>query len=182
MPAPVRASLKDVISAARSILEASGADAVTMSTVAAALGIRPPSLYKKVADRSALLGLIAEQVAHELIATLASVDAVSGDPRDTLVQYARAYRSAAAASPQGISLLFIDAPEASTAMSELLAMVLKATMRLTNDDPLPLTRTITSWLFGFCSLEQAGAFRSGGDVDEAFDTGLARILPEKAVD
>ena len=177
MPAPVRASLTDVISAARSILEASGPDAVTMSAVAAALGIRPPSLYKKVADRHGLLVLIAEEVANELLATLANVDAVSADPRDTLVQYARAYRSAAAASPQGISLLFIDAPETSTAMSDLLAVVLKATKRLTDDDPLPLTRTITSWLFGFCSLEQAGAFRSGGDVDEAFETGIARILP-----
>ena len=43
-------------------------------------------------------------------------------------------------------------------------------------DPLPAARTFTAWIFGFCTMEQAGAFGLGGDVDEAFEFGLDALL------
>jgi hypothetical protein len=39
--------------------------------------------------------------------------------------------------------------------------------------PLIATRTVTARLHGFVSIEQAGLFRLGGDIDAAFDEGLA---------
>lgn len=41
-------------------------------------------------------------------------------------------------------------------------------------DPLPAARTFTAWIFGFCTMEQAGAFGLGGD--EAFEFGLDALL------
>jgi hypothetical protein len=35
---------------------------------------------------------------------------------------------------------------------------------------------LTSWLHGFVSMELAGAFRLGGDIDAAFDFGLTVLL------
>jgi hypothetical protein len=35
---------------------------------------------------------------------------------------------------------------------------------------------VVAWLNGFVSMEQAGAFRLGGSIDEAFDYGIDRIL------
>jgi hypothetical protein len=35
---------------------------------------------------------------------------------------------------------------------------------------------VTAWLHGFVSVEQAGLFRLGGDIDPAFDEGLATLL------
>ena len=34
----------------------------------------------------------------------------------------------------------------------------------------------TAWATGFLQMELAGAFRLGGDVDEAFDYGLDRLI------
>ncbi len=41
---------------------------------------------------------------------------------------------------------------------------------------LTATRTVTAWLHGFISMEQSGMFRLGGDIDAAFDDGLATLL------
>ena len=43
-------------------------------------------------------------------------------------------------------------------------------------DALPAARTIVAWTHGFISMELAGAFRLGGDVEQAWEFGLDRIL------
>jgi hypothetical protein len=41
---------------------------------------------------------------------------------------------------------------------------------------LPAARTIVAWAHGFITMELAGAFRLGGDVDQAWNFGLDRVL------
>lgn len=177
MPAPLRVTHADMISATRAIIERDGIDAVTMSAVAVSLGIRPPSMYKKVADRRALLELVGNDVAEDVLSALRSADRLDATPRAALIAYARAYRAVAATSPQAMTLLFTHPAGTSGPIRELLDKLLTAVSAATPSDPLPIARTLTSWLFGFCTLEQAGAFRSGGNVDEAFEWGLANVVP-----
>jgi len=55
--------------------------------------------------------------------------------------------------------------------------IVGATARLVGDgEALPLARTIVAWAHGFVSMEQAGAFRLGGDLEVAYATGLEVIL------
>ncbi|CAN5250274.1 TetR/AcrR family transcriptional regulator [soil metagenome] len=155
------------MAAGRDILELAGPTGVTMNAVAQRVNVKAPSLYKRVRDRDALLGLIADSTIDDLGARTASID--------TLTELARTFRSFAKERPEGFRLMF--AGGASTdALSRSVEPVLRVSTALVGEQhALEAARLIVSWSTGFLSMELAGAFRMGGDVDEAFEFGLARI-------
>ncbi|MGN8025243.1 TetR-like C-terminal domain-containing protein [Microbacterium sp. 22242] len=180
MPAPQRVTASSLVAAARAIAEREGIDAVTISAVAAAVGVRPPSLYKHVRHRHDLLRLIADDAARELGRAVTVLVGPATDPPVVLAAIARAVRAFTGRSPRAAGLLFsTPAPEAGPspdAMTPLIGALLAAVRRSTSGDPLPAARTLTAWVYGFCTMEQAGAFQLGGDVDEAFEFGLRTLI------
>ena len=105
MPTPSRTSVDEIVSAGRSILEAEGIDGLTMQRVAAAVGVRAPSLYKRVRGRADLIRLIANDVVGELAETMDAA-AMSGDPRADLRGLANAFRAFAQSHPKAYNLIF----------------------------------------------------------------------------
>ncbi|MCI1019254.1 WHG domain-containing protein [Microbacterium sp. C5A9] len=180
MPAPQRVSTPALVAAVRTIAERDGVDAVTMSAVAAAVGVRAPSLYKRAANRHDLLRLAADDAAAELGTRIDAVVDDATDAREVLAGVARALRDFATRSPRVTTLLFnAPTPEATPSpetLAPLMTTLLGAVSALTSADPLPVARTLTAWAYGFCMMEQNGGFRQGGDVDEAFDRGLEIVL------
>ncbi|WP_309129705.1 WHG domain-containing protein [Microbacterium sp.] len=180
MPAPQRVSTPTLVAAVRSIAEQQGLDAVTMSSVAAAVGVRAPSLYKRAANRHALLQLAADDAASELGTEVAAIAESATDPHDVLAGLARALRALAARSPNVTTLLFCaPAPAANPspeALAPIMSILLAAVSEISPGDPLPAARTLTAWAYGFCTMEQNGGFRQGGDVDVAFERGLQIVL------
>ena len=150
-----------------------------MQAVAHAVGVRGPSLYKRVRDRSQLIRLISSDALRELSARLDRV--VHGDtPREDLRAMAREYRAFARAYPRTYGLLFSAVPADWQVDLELnqraSALLLRSVAEMAGErDALPAARTVVAWIHGFVSMELAGAFRLGGDVDAAFDYGLERI-------
>lgn len=61
-----RLGQRDVLLAARAVLAEGGVDALTMSAVAARLGVTPMALYRHVDDRAALLAAVADSVLEEV--------------------------------------------------------------------------------------------------------------------
>lgn len=180
MPTPPRTSLAEIVRAGRSILDADGLDALTMQRVASAVGVRAPSLYKRVRDRDALVRLIAADVVEDLGATLDGA-AASGDPRTDLPAIARAFRGWAHRHPGAFALLFARLPDAWRLDAEAGGSALDAMFRPVAalagpDHVLEAARTLVAWASGFVSMELAGAFRLGGDVDAAFDYGVERVV------
>jgi AcrR family transcriptional regulator len=179
MPTPPRTSLPEIVAAGRSILEADGLGGLTMQRVAEEVGVRSPSLYKRVRSRGDLIGLIADSVADDLAATMDAA-ASDDDPEDDLRAIANAFRAFALAHPNGYALVFARLPEDARIDPErnarAAATLLRTAGRLAGpDDALAAARTVTAWAHGFVTMELAGAFRLGGDVDRAFAYGVDHL-------
>lgn len=176
MPTPARTSRSEIVAAARRILEAHGPDQLTMHAVAHAVGVRGPSLYKHVRDRADLMHLISNAAAAELGYRLDAA-AVTGQPRADLAAMARAYRTFAHDYPNTCSLLFAPVPEDWRIDAELNEQLTgKILLRVASlsgaEHALDAARLLVAWLHGFVTMELAGAFRLGGDIDAAFDFGI----------
>lgn len=180
MPAPPKTSDAQIIEAARSLLERKGRDGFSLSDVAAAVGVRAPSLYRRFEDRAAILEAVELASWRELATALAQA-IVPRQPLETLHCQARAYRAFAKAHPNAYSLMF-EAPsrrteEGARARADALAPAMPALTALAGPDNAPnAARVLTPFLHGFASMEIGDAFRLGGGLDTAFEQGVATIL------
>jgi AcrR family transcriptional regulator len=179
MPTPPRTSLAEIVAAGRSILEADGLGGLTMQRVAEEVGVRSPSLYKRVRSRGDLIRLIADSVADDLAATMDAA-ASGGDPASDLRAIANAFRTFALANPNAYALVFARLPEDARIDPERNARAAKTLLRTAGrlagpDQALEAARTVTAWAHGFVTMELAGAFRLGGDVDRAFAYGVDHL-------
>lgn len=180
VPAPSRTSVDAVVRAGAAILDERGPDGLTMQAVAAAVGVRAPSLYKHVDGRDALVRLIVEAAADDLGERLAAAAPDGGDPAAGLRAAADAVRAFAHERPAAFRLVFAPGPEPQRPGREALARASATVLRLAGelagpDAALPAARTVTAWVNGFVAMELAGAFRLGGDVDEAWDWGIRHL-------
>src|SRR5215472_11772538 len=176
MPAPAQTSTAAIVAAGRHLLEERGADALTMHDVAIAVGVRAPSLYKRVSGRSDLLRLILEDATDELTSALDAA-ARSGEPAADLRAMAAAYRRFAHSNPVTYTLMYAPSPPGATERStRSSATLLRIVAELAGPQhALLAARTIVAWANGFITMELAGAFRLGGDVEQAWSFGLEQI-------
>jgi AcrR family transcriptional regulator len=179
VPTPARTSIDAIVIAGRDILEAEGLDGLTMQRVASAVGIRAPSLYKRVRDRRDLVRLIVEDVSREFARILDGA-AVTGSPQRDLRALAMAFRAYAHEHPEAYALLFARLPEGARPDAELTARGTETILRTARslagpERALEAARTVVAWAHGFVSMELAGAFRLGGDIDRAFAFGVDRL-------
>jgi len=173
MPTPDRTSLDAIVSAASDLLESEGLAGLTMNAVAARVGVRAPSLYKRVEGRDRLVQLVAE-------ATLAEV-AVQLDAAPDLAALADAFRAFGHERPAAFQLVMT--PGAGTPTAGVVhghvasAAILRFATELAGEEHgLEAARTFTAWAAGFVSMELNGNFKLGGDVDKAWRFGVARIM------
>ncbi|MES2170741.1 MAG: TetR/AcrR family transcriptional regulator [Actinomycetota bacterium] len=173
MPTPDRTSLDAIVIAARDLLESEGLAALTMQAVAERVGVRAPSLYKRVQNRDQLIQLVAEATLTDLADRL--------DSASTALELANSFRAFGHERPAAFQLVMtpgagipVPRPEYGAAAS---AAILSLTRALAGPDhALEAARTLTAWASGFVSMELNGGFNLGGDVDRAWAFGVATIL------
>ncbi|NTV39834.1 MAG: TetR/AcrR family transcriptional regulator [Demequinaceae bacterium] len=168
MPTPPRTSIEAMTAAGGQILETRGLPGLTMQAVAQSVGVKAPSLYKHVADRDALVRLVTDAAARDLAGHLNS--------QATLQGLAHGLRAWARTHPESYRLVFSGhgSPEVAAAAGAPVLAIARGLAGEANE--LAAARLITAWATGFISMELAGAFQLGGDVDAAFDFGIARLM------
>ncbi len=181
MPAPTKTSHDAIVAAATALLESAGLEGLTMAAVAEAVGVRGPSLYKHVPSRAGLIRAIAERTARELQAGLERAAASTPDAADQVRAIAVAHHAYVRAHPASYALLFAPlepdaAPDSQLVASVGLPIVAAAAQLVGEDRALEGARALAAWAHGFVSMELAGAFRLGGDVDAAFRFGLETLI------
>ncbi|MBE2197940.1 MAG: WHG domain-containing protein [Anaerolinea sp.] len=153
--------------------EAGSVTAVSLTALAQALDIRPPSLYNHVASLEDLQHGMALYSLRQLVADLrqASQGLVG---REALFAIANAYRRFATDHP-GIYPLTIRAPEPDDAALAALAqelvqllLLVMTTIGLHGADALHAIRGLRAILHGFTSLEAAQGYKMPLDQEESF--------------
>jgi AcrR family transcriptional regulator len=175
-PARARTSIDEIVAAGRELLEAGGLDAVTMQAVAERVGVRAPSLYKRVPNRAALISAIGAAVLVDLRRVLEPVGG-GADPAADLRAIATAFRTFAHANPRSYELLFMSLPPDARPPADLNALaaapVLDLAGRLVGPDhALEAARLLTAFANGFIAMELSGAFRLGGSPNDAYAYGV----------
>lgn len=182
MPAPAKITGDQLRATTAVLVEDLGPTAVSMRLVADRLGVRAPSLYKHVADREALLGLVRDGAIADIGSAMAAAEreAPTADPAERLRAHAHAVRRYAHRRPQAFGLVFQPSHLPQSAPETLVAsisLLLRACDELVGPQrALEAARTLTAWLTGFISMENAAAFQLDGDVDEAFTYGAEAVI------
>ena len=167
-----RLDAEAVVAAAAALADADGLHQLTLARLAAAVGIRTPSLYAHIDGLDDLRTRIGARGAWELAATLQR--AAAGRARgDALRAIALAYREYAHTHPGTYAAMQIasDSAELATAATAVLEPIV-AVLRgydLAGEPAIHAVRAIRSALHGFVSLEREGGFGLPINVDDSYD-------------
>jgi AcrR family transcriptional regulator len=157
-----------IVAAARALLEDGGPDAVTMRAIAERLGIRAPSLYKHVPDKAELEAALVTDAFVELAGTFTAATAGARQP---LMALARAYRTWALAHPHLYQLMNNRPLERDRLPEGVEASAAAPLVEACGGDG-DLARAAWAFAHGMTSLELAGRFPPGADLDAAWRAGI----------
>ncbi|MDO8213847.1 TetR-like C-terminal domain-containing protein [Conexibacter sp. CPCC 206217] len=162
-----------VVDAAAALADADGLDALTLARLAAALGVRTPSLYSHVGGLDDLRRRLGARGAAELAEVVGGA-AVGKARGDALRAAADAYRAYALAHPGTYLALQQppdpDDPDAVAAGSAAVGVfaALLSGYGLEGSDAIHAIRGVRSALHGFVAIETSGGFGMAEEVDESF--------------
>ncbi|HUE25822.1 MAG TPA: TetR-like C-terminal domain-containing protein [Solirubrobacteraceae bacterium] len=163
-----------VVDAAATIADAEGLEALTLAGLAAALGVRAPSLYAHVDGLEDLRRRLGARGARGLADALGRAAAGRSGTEaleavaDAYRAYARAHPGSYAAAQRARELSGSDeAIAAATAAVDVVLAVLRG-YGLEGDDAVHATREIRAALHGFVLLEAVDGFAIDLSIDESF--------------
>lgn len=164
-----------VVEAATALVRAEGADALGVSRVAGALGIKPPSLYNHIGSGDALARAVVLEANHDLVGALKHAVRGVHDPREQLRALAHAIREWARENGGLYTLMARvepdnDDPRFVPLLRDLLDLFARPLGQLgvPEDDVIHAIRGIRASIHGFVLLEASGQFQLQVDSQESF--------------
>ena len=163
---------REIVAAARAVLEEGGPDALSMRAIAERLGIRAPSLYKHVPDKEALeVALVADALAE--VAVAFETAATAADP---LTAVAAAYRAWALAHPHRYRLM-MDRPLPRDRLPVGLEDRAGAVIVAATGGDVDAARAAFAFAHGMVTLELNDRFPPEADLDTAWSRGIDAFRP-----
>jgi AcrR family transcriptional regulator len=159
---------RQIVAAARELVEEEGLDALSMRRLADRLGIRAPSIYKHLPDKQALENALISTILEEQGARFA---AAVKDADDPVGAFARAYRDFGRRSPHLYRLVTqrrLDRDHLNPGAEERPAQPIVDAVGGDRD----LARALWAFAHGMTILELDERFRPDADLDVAWQRGL----------
>lgn len=178
MPYPTQITPERILEQAEALLEQHGAEQMSLHQLAAALGVKTPSLYRYYAGKAELLRAMNLRTVERLIAAMkAAAGRASGSDADRVLQMGITYRQFAHGQPKAYALAFGATEPASRpdpAAMAALAQEIQAVIAPVSGEAGSLTALRGLWalVHGFVMIELAGQFQRGGDLDMTYETVL----------
>ncbi|WP_149360334.1 TetR/AcrR family transcriptional regulator [Lolliginicoccus suaedae] len=167
---------REIADAAHAILDEQGWEAVTMRSLATALGIKAPSLYKHFTSRDAIRAVLITDALHQ---SGTALHAATGSVHDLLA----AYRALATARPH-LYRLATSGPLPRDVLPEGLEEWAGQPFFLATGDPLA-AQALWSFAHGTTILELDHRYPPGSDLDALWATGArvfsTAVAPNRAV-
>jgi AcrR family transcriptional regulator len=166
------ARAEEVVAAARRLLEEEGVEALTMRRLAEQVGIKAPSLYKHLPDKTALEAAIIATGLEEAAATFeTALDGAAGDGAGAaLPALAAAYREFALAHPHLYRLMHngpLPRQHLPAGVEDRAAAPL-----LQAAGSRARTRAVWAFAHGMVMLELDQRFPPDADLDAAWEAGI----------
>ncbi|MFI6587274.1 TetR/AcrR family transcriptional regulator [Embleya sp. NPDC050493] len=192
---PISARAREIVGAARDLLEVEGPEAVSMRRIAERIGIKAPSLYKHFPDKSAVENALIAQGMAELAEALEAVEAgvaptarvapggggvadvVRGE--GAIVALAGAYRAYALAHPHLYRLMSGQPLDRAALPAGLEDRAAGPLVRAVGGDT-DAARAVWGFAHGMVTLELAGRFPPEADLSGAWAQGCAAFSAERA--
>jgi AcrR family transcriptional regulator len=167
-PAQLSPRAREIVVAARELLEREGVEGLSMRRIADRLGIRAPSIYKHLPDKEALeAALISDGFAEwaELC------EAALRDGVDHLASLGEAYRSFARSHPHLYRLMTERPLPRELLTPGVEERAARPVIEVAGGDP-DLGRALWAFAHGMVILELNDRFRHDADLDAAWRRGL----------
>jgi AcrR family transcriptional regulator len=161
---------RQIVDAAREILEREGREALTMRRLGEAVGMRAPSLYKHFPDKAAVEVALMD-VGFEMMADRLEAAIVAEGP--SLAALAKAYRRFATGHPHLYRLVTAGVLPRDRLRPGVEARAATPLVRVTGD--AHLARAAWAFAHGMVILEIDGRFPPDADLDAAWDAGIAAL-------
>ena len=166
------ARAQEIIAAARQLLEAEGADALSMRRIADRLGIKAPSIYKHLRDKQSVANALISDGFVEIADAFKQTLADTTEP--PLAALAHTYRRYALDHPHLYRLMTeqpLDRPNLAPGVEAEAARPLVEVL----DGDADLARAAFAFVHGMTILELNDRFPPGADVDAAWECGVAAL-------
>ncbi|CAM5236007.1 hypothetical protein SALBM135S_00620 [Streptomyces alboniger] len=162
---------REIVRAARELLEESGAEKLTMRSLADRLGIKAPSLYKHFPDKSAVEVELIAQALGELAEVF---EAAEAEAPGSLDAFTDAYRAYALRHPH-LYRLATERPLPRRSLPEGLEDRAAAPLVRACEGDGDLARAIWAFAHGMVILEIHGRFPEGADLGAAWRRGTRAL-------
>jgi AcrR family transcriptional regulator len=167
---------REIVAAARELLELEGRQALSMRRLAERLGVRAPSLYEHLPNKQALEAALISDAFDEWAAMAEQAGREDGD---RLAAVARTYRAYALQHPHLYWLMTEHPLERSLLAPDIEPRAAQPVLDAVGGDP-DTGRALWAFLHGMAINELNRRFPDEADLDAAWERGLSAFRREAA--